>query len=244
MAILRKIHFNSRNAEVDSVSSQILLHYQQSGLNEVPYLPEMMTRVADLQRQLNRSIKRINVKSELNLRDSERDHSLKSLNYFVFGQRHHFDPTIQQAAGMVYKVLENYGPGISRENYDSESALIDSLLLDLSRENLQTAINQLQGCAGLIAILREMQEAFKSAQRTYTIAKVKESEIANASQLRIQLRRYLNSLVLVYLNAMYLVDEPVYGPFVRVVGQAISENNRNVKRREGKREKVEDKSKK
>ncbi len=43
--------------------------------------------------------------------------------------------------------------------------------------------------------------------------------------------KLLNGKLVVYLNAMAIVNEDTYGSFVRTVAQIIADNNDNVKRR-------------
>ncbi|WP_163709257.1 DUF6261 family protein [Mangrovibacterium lignilyticum] len=235
MASLKKIHFNSSNAEVDVIAKELVMLYAQSDLTQMPYLPAMMGKVHEMRQQLNQAIKRLKTMSSLKQYDHERDQALAALMYFVFGLQYQPDAAINAAAGTIYKTLNNYGLSITRDNYTAESALIDSLLLDLSKPDLQPAIAQLAGCAELIEIVREKQEAFVQLQNQYSTAKAKEQSLLSATRLRRQLRKYLNGMVLVYLNAMFLVDEPLYGQFVQTVAVIVDDSNRNVKRRQGKR---------
>lgn len=237
MQPLKKVHINSSSSEVSSLAKEIVDHYHNAGLAEVPYLPALIGELSQMQQELVRAIKRIKTKSDLKQADASRDKALKALFHFTNGQQYHYADEIKQAARQVNKILRNYGPAITRESYDIESSLVSSLLQDLHKPDLQAAINRLSGCSELIVLLDEQEQAFIKAQATFTMTRIEEKKTPSASLLRNRLIQYLNSHLLVFLRAMYLVDEPLYGNFARVVAVAIAENNRNVKRRQGKRKK-------
>lgn len=231
--ILKKIHVNSKAGEIENTAASLVRIYQEAGLSEVPYLPAMMAQVNELDNSLVIAINHLRSKSGLSELDTERDQAMKALSYFILSMLYHSDATIVKAAGQVNRVLEHYSRGIIRESYSVENSLLDSLLNDLSTDELVAAIAQLPSCAALVQSLSNKQKAFKKAQRAYLETKAEYKRSPKAWQIRNQLRSYLNGLVLPYLNAMFLVDEPLYGQLVRTLAAVINDNNRAVNRRQG-----------
>ena len=58
------------------------------------------------------------------------------------------------------KMFDNYTLSITRENYESESSLVESLLADLNTAALQAHITALPGVSEAIVAVRTAQTAF------------------------------------------------------------------------------------
>ncbi len=106
----------------------------------------------------------------------------------------------------------------------------------MAKPNLQEAIAALSGCAELIAALRAAQDDFEQARIAYEAEKAQEGTEANATTLKKDVTDIINNRIVVYLNAMMLVDDAAYGAFGRTVAEIIDENNEMVKRRRKKPE--------
>lgn len=70
------------------------------------------------------------ITEELVLIDERRDKAINGLGYVVTGYMYHFDPLLAQAAKVLNDNLKLYGSGIARQNYQAETATINSLVTD------------------------------------------------------------------------------------------------------------------
>ncbi|MFW5774394.1 MAG: DUF6261 family protein [Tangfeifania sp.] len=125
---------------------------------------------------------------------------------------------------------------VTDESYSTESSLINSLLTDLAKPGVQEAIDAISGCAALITALRAAQDDFEQARIAYEAEKAQEGAEANATTLKKEVTDVINNRIVVYLNAMMLVDDAAYGAFGRTVAEIIDENNEMVKCRRKKPE--------
>ena len=123
------------------------------------------------------------------------------------------------------KVFDNYTFSITRENYESESSLIESLLADLSATALQVHITALPGVSEAIAAVRTAQTAFTTKQVAYLEALAKDKTLQSASVLKLALLTTINTKLIRYLDVMKDVDAAKYADFSTVVAQAVDEQN-------------------
>jgi hypothetical protein len=235
---MQKLMTNSRITETDAVAARIGGAYEKSGPESDTRLNEMITDLREKRARLLEAIKRAKAESDLEEKDEVRDNGLRSLVYLVQGFTHHPDPAVKAAAVKVDDVLDRYGLSVTDESYSTESSLINSLLTDLAKPNMQEAIAALSGCAELIAALRAAQDDFEQARIAYEAEKAQEGTEANATTLKKDVTDIINNRIVVYLNAMMLVDDAAYGAFGRTVAEIIDENNEMVKRRRKKPEPV------
>ena len=123
------------------------------------------------------------------------------------------------------KVFDNYTFSITRENYESESSLIESLLADLSATALQVHITALPGVSEAIAAVRAAQTAFTTKQVAYLEALAKDKTLQSASVLKLALLTTINTKLIRYLDVMKDVDAAKYADFSTAVAQAVDEQN-------------------
>jgi hypothetical protein len=234
--MIEKLIAQSRVSEVANVAGRIVTKYQSTDLNTDAHLAGIMGEIIPANQQLVEAVRQDKADSVLALEDENRDGKTRPIFYFVQGCLYHPEPAIKQAAEQINKVLENFGLEIIRENYTVESTLIDSLLNDLSKPELQPAIAALPGFAQMIAALADAQASFESARIAYESEQAEEGTLANASEIKKTVVTLVNEKLVVYLRAMLQVDETTYGPFARTVAQMIADNNEIVKRRRKKPE--------
>jgi Family of unknown function (DUF6261) len=79
---------------------------------------------------------------------------------------YHFNPDIAKQAEALKKLIDNYGGGIARENYQAETAIIDNLVADLTNKpEMNAAITALQ----LIDWRKEMETANTAFDAAYLL---------------------------------------------------------------------------
>ena len=139
MAELIKLKSAARTSEVNSVTSGMISEYSKKDWSSDAYLTNLFTELQMLDANLTVAVNRIKAESDLEDKDATRDELIRSINYVILGFLHSPDPTFKSAAEKVYSVFEHYGFNITTANYESESTLVKSLLLDLSKEELESA---------------------------------------------------------------------------------------------------------
>jgi hypothetical protein len=189
--------------------------------------------------RLTAAIKRMKMESELEEKDEFRDDKMRSLFYLVLGLSHHPDAGIKAAAAKVLAVLEHYGLSILKESYAIESSLVNSMLGDLKKANLQDAIAACSGCAELIGAVQAAEDDFEATSIAYEEGQGQESTLETATAIKKQVVALINQKLVVHLRAMEQAYVETYGPFARTVGEIIATNNEAVKRRRPKKEQAE-----
>ena len=224
----------SRVTEVSAATMRIDGAYKKTSLNSDPHLVSMFTALETQSARLNAAINRSKAESELEEKDEVRDNKVRALYYLILGLVHHPNPEIKAAALEVEKVFDKYGVAITGGSYATESALIVSMLDDLAKPKLQLAITLLSGSAEIIAELQAAQDDFEETRIIYESEKAEEGTQENATTIKKEVLELLNGKVVIYLRAMELVDEPVYGAFARTLAEIILDNNEAVRKRDKK----------
>jgi len=117
------------------------------------------------------------------------------------------------------------------ESYATESSLIDSLLLEFGKADLQASIALLPGLSQLIDELSTIEAEFEEAQLAFQTEKATNGNKESATEIKKELLTVINEKLVVYLRAMVMVDETKYGAFVGVVSQIIDDMNVIIKKR-------------
>ncbi len=222
---------NSRVTEVDAVLLRTTGAYKRTTLSSDAHLEKIFSALEPESVLLTNAIRRLKKDSVLEEKDEVRDDGARAVYYLTLGLMHHPDPAIKAAAEKVEKVLDNYGLAITGESYAVESSLINSLLADLAKPKLQDAIAALSGLAEIIATLQAAETDFEQTRIAYEEDKAKEGTLENATAIKKEVVSIINDKLVVYLRAMIMVDEPVYGDFARTVAEIIADNNEVVKKR-------------
>lgn len=72
------------------------------------------------------------ITADVSALDARRDKAISGFALMVNALTYHFNPDIAKQAEMLKKLIEKYGSGIARENYQAETAIIDNLNADLT----------------------------------------------------------------------------------------------------------------
>jgi len=229
--MFEKINAQSRNAEVSDICDQTNLIYNNSSLYNTPYLSKLFAELIPMYNQLVGALNFLKASSELESLDIERDDAVRAPFYLVQGALYNPDATVKKAAETINKVLGNYTLEITRENYSTESAQINSLLKDLSATKLQESIAAIQGLSDLIAALSNAQEKFQTASVEFEKIKSDEADYDNATQLKRKIITFMNSKFICFLEGILVVDEETYGEFAKAIAQLIADKNVIVRKR-------------
>ena len=231
MGQFNKLSFNVRTTETNSVASWIIAEYEKVDLSNDTYLASIFEQLLPINSRLTVAINRIKAESNLEEKDELRDSKVRALNYLTLGFVHHPDVTISSAAKRINTVFEHYGIKIVNESYATETSLLESLLVEFGKEDLQASIALLPGLSKVIEELQAAQRAFEEAQLTFQTEKASEGTKESASKIMKEALVIINEKLVVYLRAMVMVDEEKYGKFVRTVAQIVEDMNVIIKMR-------------
>jgi len=104
------------------------------------------------------------ITADVSTLDTRRDRAITGFTMSINALTYHFNPNTAKHAEDLKKLLEKYGSGIARENYQAETAIIDNLVADLNNKpEMAAAINSLQ----LADWMKEMDAANKAFDAAY-----------------------------------------------------------------------------
>jgi hypothetical protein len=233
--MIEKLITSSRTAEVDTVSMKTSGAFAKTPLNDDPNLVEINTDLVAVTQKLTAAIKRSRTESVLDEKDEVRDIRVRAVYYLLFGLLHHPEPEISAAAQVVLDQFDKYGLAMTKESYEVETSHISSMLNDFAKPEVQAAIALLTGVAQLIAELDAAETDFEQTSITYDEEKAEEGTLESASTLKKEVVNIINEKLVVYLNAMAMVNADKYGEFARTVARIMEDNNRGVKKRRNKK---------
>ncbi|KOH45258.1 DUF6261 family protein [Sunxiuqinia dokdonensis] len=232
--MIEKVITTSRTTEVNDLASRAVGAFKNTELSGDAYLTGIITGLEGEVARLTAAIKRMKIESQLEEKDEFRDDTLRALFYLVLGLSLHPNAEIKAAATKVIAVLNRYGMSILNESYAIESSLVNSMLGDLSRADLQDVIAVCPGCPELIAATQTAQDDFEATRIAYEEEQGQETTQENATAIKKQMVTLINQKLVLHLRAMEQVQPDAYGPYARTVAQIIADNNEIVKRRRSK----------
>ncbi|MDO4229770.1 MAG: DUF6261 family protein [Capnocytophaga sp.] len=229
---MNKLNTSARTTEVDDVSDRLLVLFQkETALQEEAFLKSTFAEIETLSEQITEAIKRDVSLSKLEDADLRRDNLVRSLNNALVGYRSLPVASLRENADKLYAVFSKYGVKITKENYATESSLIEALLKDLSAPELKTAIESLSGVGEIITQLRAEQTAFTEIRTAHEKALSTQKNLPSASSLKRPLLEAINGKLVPYLVAMKIANPSSYKEFAEAVAQIIEATNVVIKRR-------------
>ncbi|PKQ61311.1 hypothetical protein BZG02_16080 [Labilibaculum filiforme] len=231
MTKIKKIITVSRNGDLSALLNLILKAFAKNDWSSDIYLTPIITKVKSTNTALTEALRRLTAYSQMAEKDHVRDTEIKALFKLVEGYVHIPIVEVQNAALVVYNVLEQYGLSIQKEDYAEESAAIDSLLNDLSKPDVAAAIAKLQGVPETIANLDMAQKDFENLALQQAEGESVKKDLASASQLKKEGIATINDVLMGYMNTMAKVNPAVYEATAKTIAELIDKSNQLVKRR-------------
>jgi len=168
----------------------------------------------NLLEQITEAVKREGVASKLDDADIARDKAVRALGKIFSGYKNISLPAIQPHGEKLSEVFKKYGTSIAKKSYSEETHLIESLLKDLQNPNLSASITALTGVSEAIADLRNKQNAFAEVRAKYDDSMAQHQTLPSASSLKKPLYELINNKIIIYLNAMEVVEKEKFGSFI------------------------------
>ncbi len=228
---IQKIIAKSRVTEVDATMKIIIAAYEKGDWSSDNYLTAMFNELKPHSQKLSLAINSTEAESELDHTDELRDERIRAIFHTVAGYLYNPLAEIKSAAEVVEVILDKYGLSMSRESYAVESSLIESMLTDLSDPTVAAAVEKLLGLGQLISELTTIQADFEEKRLSFETEKATQNQIASATEIKKEVVAQCNNKIVLYLNAMNMVNTPMYGELTQAVSQIIADNNSAVKRR-------------
>lgn len=227
---MKKLNSKARVSEVADVAHRLVGQFaQETTLQNDAFLKGVFTKMKAQTTEISVALKKEAAISRLEEADDLRDETIGNFKQILLGYKAMRSAEIKGWAERLYAVFDRYGMRITRENYSSESAHIESLLRDLSASDLQDAINGLSGVAETIEELRTRQTAFHTERMAYEKAVSQQGATASATSLKKPMLELINTKLVSFLTATQ--EEEPYKKFAGVVAQVIGEMNETVSRR-------------
>ncbi|MFJ1473050.1 DUF6261 family protein [Capnocytophaga cynodegmi] len=219
-----------RVSELADIAHRLVgLFHQENELQTDAFLKNLFEKIDTQATALSVAIKKEVAVSKLEEADNLRDETIMNLSNILLGYRSMRSLEIRESAEKLYAVFDRYGTKITRENYSSESAHIESLLRDFSATELQEAIGKLLGVSDTIEELRTRQTAFHTERMAYEKSVSEQGFDESATALKKPLLGLINTKLISYLAA--LQEESTYANFAKVVSQVIDDANATINRR-------------
>lgn len=229
---MKNLHFNSRITEVGDVANRLAVLYKGTAtLQDDAFLKNLLSEVQTQGDAITEAIKKDKAVSKLEDADAERDEAIRVLDKMLKAYEVFPVENTKAHGQKIATIFKKYGVKITEENYSSESNLIDSLLKDLSANEVQASVTALSGVSEAITQIRTTQEEFARLRLQYEEAFTENLSKVSASSLRKPLLGLINKKLIPYLVAMTLVDGAKYTTFADKVAKIIDDMNEVVKAR-------------
>lgn len=200
-----------RNSEFIQFSKNFANLIQQKDpnlLNVAQLHTSYTTQVAELE-ELFKTPTGSPITAEMEELDYRRDEALTGLIASINAHAHHFFPLKKQAATALQNNLNLYNTGIQRENYQSETAIINNLINDWeTKPELTTALTTL-GLNEWTAELKEanllFNEKYINRTQSYAAAPVdnQKSKRVQVMKTFYELRKCLEVFALINPSPLY-----------------------------------------
>ena len=223
---MNKLSTIARVTEVDDASDQLVTLYEKTTeVSNDAFLKGVFDEMRALSNQITEAIRRDKAESDLAEADTVRDEKIRQLSNIITGYASMPIETLANSGLALKGVFDRYGVEIAKENYASESSLIESLLLDFSADGLRNDVEALQGVPETLAALRSAQDAFNQARLSYDEAKSHDRATTSASEIKRRLLNCINGKMVAYLSAMAMSAPATYGELARLADEEIARIN-------------------
>ncbi|MCG8581087.1 MAG: DUF6261 family protein [Bacteroidales bacterium] len=227
---ISKLVTNIRVSDSKDVGAKIL-ELLTGFVPEDKYVVSIGSDMKEVLLQLAVALNESAAESEMDLYDTNRDNTYRSIMYLNRSYLLHPDASIKAAALKVEKVFEKYGFELITENYSSQTALTDAFIRDMTDAGMEENTTLLTGINDLVKQLTEDQSLFKQAEKEWHKVKNYSSSKQSATQLKHELMKIINNKLVVYLRAMNQLSEETYKDLCISIASHINQANALVKRR-------------
>jgi hypothetical protein len=228
---LKKLSYDSRIAEVDTVSGQIVLAHNEADLSSDSNLTNVMNTIGLEREELETAIQQTDAESHLAEKDDLRDCKYRAVGYMLQGASYNPEPIVKESATVLLKIFDKYGMETVSKSYNEESSNITNIIKEFKTPDAQEHAINIQGLPIAIEELDISQGRFDQAMIKWQSDKGSDKAKVNDTKVRKDLMNTLNKKFIPYLDVMNGINSDLYGSFTNSVAEIINDNNENVKRR-------------
>lgn len=199
------------------------------------YLRNVMTDLRGLSDRILDALRNNRLISSLETFDAHRMRCVSALVNLKKGYDKLPNEYIQSHWTALKPVFETYLSAIQAGNYQSKTALIQSLLLRLSAGDLTVHLDELDTMKTAVDQLRDAESSFETKLLEYQ-QRILEDKTESATDLKEEIVELINQKLVVHLEAKCNEDAATYGPFAKLVDAQIRAENAKLRRRKGRKE--------
>jgi hypothetical protein len=202
---------NLRNAEFIQFSkdfTSLVNTNDPKALSVQPQYDNMVVKITELE-SLFMNATSNPITAEMEAVDIQRDQALNGIVAMVDAYSYHHDTVLAEAAVVLQNNLKLYDSGIAKQNYQSETAIINNLLADWeTKPALSSAISTLQ-LSDWAKVLKSHNQDFnqKYLARTQDFATIspenQKSKRAEVMTAYYELRKFLEAFSTIQSSAAY-----------------------------------------
>lgn len=239
---MKKFNTGARLTELDELSDLLIqLYGNETALNTEAYLKPLFAEMTDVSNKITEAIRKDKAYSDLEDADIARDAAARKLFKITEGYAAVPISAVSEPAVRIQMILQKF-TGLTRQAYNEETSLIESLLSDLSAPEAAADTAQLQGLPESISALRQAQSDFMAKRVQYSTATSEQKYGETASAFKKPLLKLINDRLVPYLTLMKEQDADKYGHFADAVQNAVDAANTKIISRSRKAEKPEPKT--
>ena len=231
---MKEIEYASARATVAEVCD-LALNTAQTVSNasiEDTYLAGLSEKLNSKGEQMQTSIaaKRSKEKTqELANLDDKRDNLFAALKLFLRGYLNWDNNGNLIHAQKLYDVVKKHGLGINTESYEAQSALLESLLSEYKKPEMQASIAHLT-LTELVGEIESAQKAFGSLFLESASIEGNKEEVRAASTIKKDVKQNFKAIA-DYLNAMQQARPDVYAGLAASIAELVNSLNNKIKQR-------------
>lgn len=169
--------------------------------------------------------------SKLEAFDQVRDNAVQDLFHYLQGLCRVGTEEEKNNSKTIFNQVKKYGLGVVNLSYAEESTNINSLLLDLSKDEHLKIIAELLHVPGLVESLQTAQQNFEEYYETYLEELAKNRRQQSATNLKPILINIINRRLVKYLRSQAEFNPHIYSPLAEKASIAIERINSNVRER-------------
>lgn len=219
-----KLRASIRVTALDTLCSAICRIYEAcDAVKSDELLKSVIDALGKLSAQMSLSIYQDKIVSDLDNADALRDEALRKFGKLLDGYSVFPIESRSESAKRLLEVYNKYRKTIIDETYATESALIKSLLTDLSESSMVSASQKLDGVPELIDSIRAAEDEFLLANDIYITSRA--NKLESATSLKKVMIKIVNDQLIPYVNAVSLIDHKTYGALAQQIEIEIQRAN-------------------
>lgn len=228
---INRIIYSVRVSDAIDVGSKVYELLKNYSPEDV-HLTAIENELDAVLKRLSNALNEIKAESEMDLFDTKRDNTYRSIMYLNRGYLLYPDVLIKEAALEVEQVFKQYGFELIRANYSAQTALTDAFIRDIKETAIAEKMALLPGMTNLVTRLEDDQVLFKKAEKKWHDAKNDNAAKENATELKHNLVKIINSKLVTYLRAMMHLRPDSYKGLSLSIASHINQINALIKRRQ------------